>query len=269
MRKTIYYAAGTICLVLAAALLVTTRFPVSRLTNFMMQEQASNSYKDHYHIGFPIPKNSLRQGAVYLPVYFAKDEHEAKAIAATFGGNDAIATETAEYFEFHGTNWRLQVHRYIDLIIYENLSPKAFGERLCDDGILAAAQAFLESFLPHRKPQSSEIYRFDDEVVIEFTGLLSGLPNRGFPTTITLNAFGDVITATHYYFDYEILDMADIISARAALTKLPQQNDKIRLTSYYLAYDLVDSVLIPIYFFEGHTPCGTPFAYQVNAICFE
>jgi len=271
MRKTICYAVGVICLILAAALLMTTRISTPRFANFIAYERACSDYKNHYQIGFPIPKNDFRQGAIYLPLYSFRDEDCVRQFAAVFSPNDTDVAEIAEYFEFYGANWNLQVHKYIDFMRYENPVPYAdsSGEYICDEGAIAAAQEFLDAYLPHRKPQHPEVIRFDNEIVVEFTGLLSGLPNRAFPTTITLNAYGDVLCADHYFFDYEILDTADIISVRAALSKLPQQNNKVRLSGYFLAYELIDSVLIPVYFFEGYTQCGTPIAYQVSAVCFE
>jgi len=269
MRKTIYYVAGAICLILAAALLATTRISETKLANFIVPERTDNSYKNHYQIGFPLPKSNFRQGAIYLPAYSFRSEDCVQEFAAVFPSNYTDMTETAEHFEFHSTDWLLQVHKYIDFMRYESLAPAASGEPMCDEGAIAAAQMFLDEFLPHRKPQTPEVIRFDNEIIVEFTGLLSGLPNRAFPTTITLSIFGEVLAAAHYFFDYEILDTADIISVRASLAKLPPQDNKVRLTGYFLAYELIDSVLIPVYHFEGYGQCGTPFVYQVSAVCFE
>jgi len=239
-----------------------------KLAAFISYNRIDNSYKDHYQVGFSVNGNNFRQGAVYIPVYSYREMDCAAEIAANFSITNDNAIETAEYFEFHDLHRLLRVYKYIDLVEYANQAQHSTEKPICDNEALLIAQNFLD-VLPHRKPQSHAINRFDDEIIVNFTGVLSGLPNHAFPTTITLSPHGDVMSAIHYFFDYEILDTADIISVRTALATLPHQSDKIRLTNYSLVYDFADSVLMPFYRFEGYSHCGAPFVFEVSAICFN
>ena len=274
MRKNIYYMAGVACLLLSAVLIASTHFSSGRADETSSYRQVDRGYENFYHIAFPIPKNSLRQGTVYLPIYSNREEDCAMQLLSAFSVEDSHATEEREYFEIRDHQKILRIYKYIDLLEFENLpasvgQDRFQGEPVCDDAALTLAQDFLDAFLPHRKPYDTKITRHGHEIVVEFTSHLANLPSRAFPTQITLDSHGNVLRANHFFFDYEVLDSTDIIPVKSALAKLPQDHsEKIRLTGYTLIYDLVDSVLMPVYRFEGQKTCGTPFIYQVTALKF-
>lgn len=271
MRKNFYYWAGAFCLVLSVVFVSTTRFPASKLTNVIIYDRLDTGYRDFYSIGFNMPKNSLRQGAVYLPIYSYREQECILQFLTAFSMEGAEITETDEYFEALDAEGVLRVYRFIDLLEYENLRNYASGRPISNENAVLAAQSFMDRFLPHQKPYNTGVSRDSDDgkIVVKFTGYLSNLPNQALTSQITLDQSGNIIRARHFFFDYEVLDAADIITVKSALAELPRDHDeKIHLSGYSLIYDFEDSVLMPFYHFEGKTACGEPFSYQVCALKF-
>jgi len=271
MRKRIYYIAGVICLAVSGFMFAGTNFSQAVLTNNLISQKTDSSYKDHYHIGFAMPKNSLRQGSVYMPIYSNHDEQCLQHMAASFGMFGASITENHDYFEAQYGDKTLRLYRYIDYLEYKNIAEYDDTEQISDETALNLALNFLEKSLPHPliKPYDTKIKHSDDHITVQFVEYLSNIPNRAFPTEVVLDVYGNVISAGHFFFDYEILGAADIITARTALTELPKiVENKVHLTGYQLVYDFEDSVLMPVYRFWGHTSCGTDFEWDINALRF-
>ena len=269
MRKKIYYSAGVVCLALAAVLVFNINFPADGLTNMMPHRELDNSYMEHYQTDFPLPKNNLHQGTVYLPVYNLHEEQCFWRFLSAFGMDSAEITELDDYFEASTSDDVLRIHKFFDLLEYENLQIGLDNETVSDKEALAIAKDFMSRFLLHDMPYDAEISRDGNHIVIKHSTHLSGLPNHAFPTHITMDTGGNLIGADHFFFDYESLGAADIITIRAALNQLPRDHiGKIHLTGYQLVYDIEDSILMPFYRFEGHGAQGESVIYHVLALKF-
>jgi len=268
MRKKIYYSAGVLCLVLSALILLNTNILPHKLTNSAFTENTDSTYKEYYHVGFPMPKNSLRRGTVYLPLYSMREEHHLWQITIPFAMQDAEVTEHDEYFEVSAEKESLRIYRFIDLVEYESFHRNKTTP-IDDSAALEIAENFLHDFLSHKKPYDTKVIREDNEIKASFTQHLAALPNAAFPTEITMDACGNIMRAAHFFFDYEAIGSADIISVRTALSRLPRDHeDRIGLKGYDLVYGFEDSVLVPVYRFYGECPDGILFEYHIGALKF-
>lgn len=270
MRKSVYYGAGIFCLVASAIILLNTNVLPFNLSNNVSQVQIDSGYKEYYHIGFPMPKNSLRQGTVYLPVYSENERESLWRIVVPFSMGNAKIIENDEYFEVAADGEILRIYRYIDFLEYENLQEGRAGKPIDGSAANEIAKEFLEELLRYKKPYDMTVQRDGDNWIVKFAGHLSGLANNAFPTEITLDAYGNVVRVSHYFFEYEALGSADIITVRAALSQLPREDGRrVHLKGYELAYAFEDSILVPVYKFYGKCADGVEFEEFVSALKFH
>ena len=270
MRKSFYYGVGIFCLVASAMILLNTSIMPFNLANNLSQAKYDSAYKDYYHIGFPMPKNSLRQGTVYLPAYSENEREELWDIIVPFAMSDAEIVENDEYFEVAADGEMLRIYRYLDLLEYENLRGDRATELISQDEAQKVAEEFLEEFLPRKKPYDVMVWRGDGGWVVRFAERLGGLANIAFPTEITVDAHGNIIQVSHYFFEYEALGTADVITVRAALAQLPRiEGRRVHLKGYEMAYGFEDSVLVPVYRFYGKCAGGVEFEETVPALRFN
>jgi len=269
MRRSVYYGAGIFCLAASAMILLNTNILPFNLANNVAQVQHDSGYKDYYHIGFPLPGNSLRRGTVYLPVYSAREREQLWQMILPFAMGDAEIVETDEYFETSADGETLRIYRYIDLLEYENMRGDKAGGLIDGGAAQEVAQGFLEDFLPHKKPYAVTVRRDDDGWAVRFAMQLSGLANNAFPTDIEIDKYGNVVRVSHYFFEYEALGDADVITVRAALAQLPREEGRrVHLNRYELVYGFEDSVLVPVYWFYGKCAEGVGFEESVGALRF-
>lgn len=271
MCKRKFYSAGIVCLVLAAAIVANLLVAPGGFVNTIatLNEKAKDDYRLYYQIDFPVPKNSLRLGTVYLPLYSYREKDCITPFLASLFMENAEITELDEYFEAHTSHEILRIYKFIDLLEYESTEKSAAGKPINKDTAVAIAKAFMEGFLPHSKPYDTETVHNEDEIIITFTQSLSNIPNRAFPTQITMDTHGNITKATHFFFDYEPLGTTDIITVRSALAQLPRNHEgKIRLHGFELIYAFEDSILMPFYCFHGQLPCGSDIEYHVMALKF-
>ncbi|MDR2183697.1 MAG: hypothetical protein LBE55_05940 [Clostridiales bacterium] len=269
MRKSLYYAAGIFCLMASAVLLLNTNILPLNLANSISQMRYDSGYKHYYHIGFPIPKNNLRQGTVYLPVYSEREREQLWQVMLPFSIGDVEITESDEYFEAVADGEILRIYKYLDFMEYENLQEGRAGELIDENTARKLAEEFLEEFLPPKKPYDVLAERIGDSWTVTFLGRLSGMANMSFPTKIMLDAYGNITGASHYFFEYEALGAADVITLQAALAQLPREaGRKVYLKGYELAYGFEDSVLVPVYRFFGECADGMYFEEFIGALKF-
>jgi len=267
MRRSVYYGAGIFCLVASAMILLNTNILPFNLANSLTQMQYDNGYRDYYHIGFTMPRNGLRQGTVYLPVYSDRERGELWQVVLPFSMVDAEIIEADEYFEMITDGELLRVYRYLDLLEYESFIRDRAGEQIDESKARKVAEEFLEEFLPNKKPYDVVVWLDDGGWVVRFAEKLGGLPNTAFPTVITVDGYGNVVSASHYFFEYEILGVADVITVRAALAQLPREEGRrVHLNRYELVYGFEDSVLVPVYRFYGKCAGGIEFEGVVGAL---
>ena len=271
MRKKIFYGAGIACLLLAAAIIANLWITPGGLVNTIstLSKKADDDYRLHYQVDFSMPKNSLRLGTVYLPVYSYREQDCIAPSLTSFSMENAEITEFEKYFEAQTADKILRIYKIIDLLEYENTGKNGVGNPVDDKAAAAMAKAFMDDFLPHSKPYATEIIHSKDEVLVTFIPYLSNIPNCAFPTQITMDTYGNITKASHFFFDYEPLGTADIITVRSALYMLPHNHEgKIRLRSCELIYAFEESVLMPFYHFRGLAPCGSDIEHHIMALKF-
>ena len=269
MRKGSYYGAGILCLVASAMILLNTNILPFNIANNISQAVYDSGYKDYYHIGFPMPKNSLRQGTVYLPMYSAREREHLGQMLMLFSMGDIEIVETDEYFKAETDAEILRIYRYIDLLEYENAQRGAEDELIDENMAQELARGFLEKFLPQEKPHDISVRISGGYWIVRFAGQLGGLPNIAFPTEITLDIYGNIVKVSHYFFEYEALGYADVITVRSALAQLPREEGRrVHLQGYELVYKFEDSVLVPMYRFYGKCADGTAYEEFVGALKF-
>ncbi|MCL2376152.1 MAG: hypothetical protein FWC76_02030 [Defluviitaleaceae bacterium] len=269
MRKSFYYGGGALCLVMAAMLLLSTSIVPVNIGNDVSRVKIDNRYREYYDISFVMPKNSLKQGTVWLPVYSVREREHLWQVILPFAMGDAEIVEHDEYFEAVADGETLRIYRFIDLLEYENLQGEKAGKLIDDGAARKIAEEFLEEFLPRKQPYDVSVGHKGDNWVVRFEGHLSSLPNAAFPTEITLDAYGNIIEVSHFFFEYEALGTADVITVKAALAQLPREHEgKVDLKRFDLMYCFEDSVLVPVYRFYGEYGCGACFEECVKALRF-
>jgi len=271
MRKSLSYGLGIFCLIASAAILLNTNILPVNIVNSIAQVQYDSGYKDYYHIGFPMPRNSLRQGTVYLPVYSVRDVKQMQEMMEAFDIGYAPIVYNDEFFEASMGGQTLRIYRYIDLLEYENDNRSRTGMMIDESEARDAAVEFFERYLPHKKPYDVAVWREsgNDEWIVSFVGQLGGLANRAFPTEIVMDDYGNIMRASHYFFEYEALGTADVITVRAALAQLPREEGRrVHLKGYEMVYGFENSVLVPVYRFYGKCAGGVEFEELVGALRF-
>ncbi|MCL2350783.1 MAG: hypothetical protein FWC67_04820, partial [Defluviitaleaceae bacterium] len=173
MRKGFYYGGGAVCLVMAALLLFNTSIVPVNIANDMLRVKIDNGYKEYYDISFVMPKNNLRQGTVWLPVYSVREREHLWQVILPFAMSDAEIVEHHEYFEAAVEGERLRIYRFIDLLEYENLENKQTSGQIDEAVARRIAKEFLEQFLPRK--QSCDMHVRNDGVnwIVRFEGHLS------------------------------------------------------------------------------------------------
>ena len=272
MRR-LYYFLGFACFAASALIFSHTFFPAEKIANNVLFEADDSGFEETYHIGFAMPKNGLRRGTVYLPEYSEREEACMRGFAAHFGMGDVFITEQHDFFEAQDADGVLRMYKYIDYLEFENLAERHSAEAVTDCRAAEIAQSFLNKNLPGGvaalAPFDVKVSRDDSHITVKLISYLSNLPNHAFPTEVVMDFYGNMMSAKHFYFEYEALDHADVITMRAALGRLPDDVDKkIHLTGYQLIYDFEHSVLMPVYRFWGHAADGTDFEWDVSALKF-
>jgi len=250
-------------------ILLNTNILPFNLANSISQATYDSGYKDYYHIGFPIPRHSLRQGTVYLPVYSENEREHLWRIIVPFSMGDVDIVENGEFFEATADGETLRIYRYIDLLEYENAHRAGSGVLIDEEAVQGVAKEFLQEFLHCKKPYNVTVRHDGSGWTVRFEEQLGGLTNTAFPTEITFDNYGNIVRVSHYFFDYEALGAADVITARAALAQLPREDGRrVHLSKYEIVYAFEDSVLVPMYRFYGKCADGVDFEEFVYALKF-
>ncbi|MCL2169752.1 MAG: hypothetical protein FWB74_06995 [Defluviitaleaceae bacterium] len=289
MRKpneSIYYIAGTLCLIFSVFLILQTGLSPANFANRIFREDRAvdRGYSEYYRSELSLHKNSLRQAAVFLPVYSLTTDGDVARFMEAFGMEGAAVSVYPDYFRADCGGGRvLRIYRYMDLIEFEMdpgtvpspASPDRAAKVPKDVGqspissVRAGeiAKEFAQSHFYMNLPHDVAVTGRDGGFHVSLIELLGKIPNLAFPTTITMDNYGNILTATHFYFEYEELARGDIMTPRAALPALPREHvGQATIESYELVYIFAQSILQPAYIFRGYYPCGTPFTHPVSAI---
>jgi len=266
----IYFVAGTLCLILSVFLVLQSDFSPLSLSNRIFFENTDRSYKDYYQSDLKLHKNSLRQAAVYLPMYSVTTDEDVQRFAESFGMDMDLAQHFDDYVLLANDTHLLRIYSFLDLIEYEKFSDSAPKDTpICCADAKEIARNFAKDNLYMHLPFELELSRCADAITVTLTESLGKIPNLAFPTTITFDTHGNIISAIHFYFEYEELARGDLSSPHFAMSKLPklcQSGEKIRITQHKVAYVFADSILQPTHIFQGYYPDGNAFIYHVPAI---
>jgi len=270
-REYIYYIGGTLCLVLSAFLLFQSGIMPSTLTNRIYINNSARGYKDYYYSDISLHRNNLRQAAAYLPLYSVTEQADMFRFLASFEMEQATIYETEEFFLAASHDGRhLQIYKFLDKLIYSSLTVRDTNEPEISVGrAKEIAQEFVKRHLFLAGEYEIGVQRSDVGFEIQFVENLGKIPNKAFPTIIMVDNFGNIVSAKHFYFEYEELGRGDLMTAASAIAYLPRNHSgRIRITNYELIYIFEYSILQPVYLFRGYYPDGSPFSATVAALKF-
>jgi len=265
IKKHIYYISGIICIIASVFILQNALTKSSNLTENARYEYG---YRIQYDLDFPMPKSSLVQLAAYLPVYNTKDEQDLDYFLSLFGMKDSDILQNLEYFEIVGNNRNLKIYKNLDFIeyTYNNLSKNNIIDHT---EALNIATEFMQAYLPHFVIDNAELSYNDNGFEVIISKNINHIPDNAFPTNIVMDIYGNILYISHYYFEYERLGAADIISFAEALNKLPTNfGEKAVIKSHSIVYLFEDSILQPMYQFEIKTADQNVLVYNVKALRF-
>ncbi|MCL2415652.1 MAG: hypothetical protein FWD01_02460 [Defluviitaleaceae bacterium] len=264
MRKGFYYIFGGIFIFLAGLIFLNIANSSASLANRIVP-------KENMIVDANIGNEITEQMEVFLPKYGVNDEESVYIFQSIFGMNEIPFDTFDEFFEFVDDNGALRVYRYLDFIEYFNFKEGAAknteNEMLTTAAAQGLATQMLQNYFPNFRYMDIEIKEHQNGFDIAFFPPLYDLPNLGFPTEIFLDSFGNLLSLSHYYFDYEPLGSADMIPLAEILNNHGLNFDY--LVSYKLVYGFEDSILQPIYQFFGIDDYGQEFMKYIRALRFN
>jgi len=274
-RDYIYYIGGTLCLVLSAFLLFQSGLIPTNLTNRIYVDNTVRGYRDYYHFDISLHRNDLRQAAAYLPVYSITEQEDMSKFLASFGMDQVALYDGGDYYRAKTDDGRqLRIYKFLDKLVY--LSEN--GERgeaevaaeVAGEEAKEIAKDFVKQHLFMAGSFEASVRTYGVGHIVSFVETLGKIPNRAFPTTVVVDAFGNIVSAEHYYFDYEELMRTDLKTPAQAIAYLPRNHSgRVRIMSFELVYIFENSILQPAYIFKGQYPDGSDFAAIVNALKFD
>ena len=246
-NKKLTYIAGTIFLLLSAILLINTA-----------TRQSSQPASAH-QISFTMPKNLPTHLPIYLPIYNTTDTADPHLFAAAFGITNPEITQTPDFLELHTPSALLRFHNALDYLEYIPTSPAVKTTNTPSD--------YLHKFFPQLDHAAPIIISDENNLTTIFPLLLNGLPNHAHSTIINTDHSGNLLSLTHYFFNYEPIDHVEIITIHQAISLLPPHPTNI--ISHSLIYDFAESILQPMHLFQTKTPCGNIFEHIIPAAKFN
>jgi len=268
----IYYIGGTLCLVLSAFLLFQSGFISDALTNRAYINNPARTYRDYYYSDIPLHRNDLRQAAAFLPIYSITEKDDVARFLTSFALEEAILYEDDEYFLLRCEGGvELRIYRFLDKLVYSfEPQPSHENNQVSIEKAEEIARNFVKRhlFLTGGFDTTATIYF--DGYLISFFENLGKIPNKAFPTTVLVDGFGNVVAVEHFYFEYEELLRADLLTAAEAAAHLPRnRSGRGRINNVELVYVFADSILQPAYIFRGVYENGEGFVHVVNGLKFE
>jgi len=274
MRKPsnyIYYIGGALCLVLSVFLLMQSNVSPISLTNRVYFNNTDKSYRNYYYSAVPLHRNDLRQAAAYLPIYSITEEQDLWRFLVSFKMEQAEITNNQDYFLAQKDGLTLKVYKFLDLVEYTADTANKTQTNLID--VIEAsriAKDFVNEHLFLKNPFESTVDRIEDGIIVTFIENLGKIPNKAFPTIIIMDNYGNITSAEHFYFEYEEILRADLITPHTAISLLPRNHiGKIRINNYELIYIFENSILQPTYIFTGQYVDGSEFTADVPALNFN
>ncbi|MCL2351859.1 MAG: hypothetical protein FWC55_04925 [Firmicutes bacterium] len=210
----------------------------------------------------------------YVPRYKPVDRMTADMYASLAGVNENFS-ETGDAYVYESRAGSLEVDKWINMLRYEN-SPDAFvrTEPLRSDGeAVKAAEAFVRGKYLRLAYEESKVKFDGNSYLVNFIDRIGNLWNYAFPTSVRLDARGNVLSIYYFYIQYDRLRSCDTISMSQALKCLPPVPDlggpdggpTVLIDRARLVYYYEDSIVQPAYLFEGQAAGGKAYECFVKA----
>lgn len=297
-RRNFYFLLGLVLTVLATFLLAKAFSDPTDLMrardNGAGREGAGREVRSlveaRYELGFDFPRRSMGRAALFIPEYDFIEREQAALYLYFFDIGEvqsdvsgcASTCEDDDFYRFVGEYGELWVNRFYNRIVLRfcRLNPANTGTNQ-DDQTLTEVKArriavdFMESSPLPFSYDEAEVYDHDDGFCVIFYREVGGLILRDHPTTVCLDVYGNVLAMDYYYLAYEQIATVALLTMRDAFYALPPfegelSRDRVKLVSADLVYRFLDSILQPVFVFEGHgMVSGEAFRYYVNAARFE
>ncbi|MCL2702395.1 MAG: hypothetical protein FWE91_02140 [Defluviitaleaceae bacterium] len=233
-----------------------------------------------YDVSFAFPRRGTENVSLYIPEYDYIEFEQAELYLNTFdigalirGGEE---DDGGAFHIFKGEKGELHVNKYYNRIIARFIGP-FYGDSanpLDQESVLhAALEYIIGTSLPFDYAVSTAA-RQDGGWSVSFYREIGGLICRDHPVSITLDAYGNILGVDYYLLSYEKIAQASLITTREAYYSLPPLcvDSKVDLKKCALVYKFEDSILQPVYLFEGEiVQAGEvkPFSYYINAAKFN
>ncbi|MCL2407801.1 MAG: hypothetical protein FWC95_07720 [Defluviitaleaceae bacterium] len=250
-----------------------------------------NSVESSYTVNFEFTENTPANVPLFIPIYEPISFTYAASLVEVFGiGDEVYICEDgdAAWFVFRGTAGELHVNKFYNRIFaiwsdshftdvnHATRSAVRRDEPLNESAATAAAvNHIIGKNLPFEYAESF-VSTVDDGFHIVFYSKREGILNRDHTVRVSLDIYGNLLYLDYYHLEYERIASVGIISKRDAFYRLPvldyENNVQATLRRGVLVYKFVDSILQPMYLFEGYiyeNGEAHPFAYYVPASDFN
>ena len=267
-RERLYFAGGMVCLILSGFLLFYGGMfhEVFSPTN----DNYAHRYQNYYQSDIALNSNSLRQAAVYLPIYSITEEVDLQQFLENFNLEDAQIYNNEDYFKAELDGKILRVYKFLDLIEYEaNGNNQHAHEIISKENATEIAKNFASNHFFMQQPFETKTTKNGDFFTITFTENLGKIPNKDFQSFVLIDFYGNITSAKHFYFEYEEIGRKDMLTPRQAAASLPQHNQpKKSITNYEIAYIFQNSVLQPAYIFQIRCQNNQQTSHAIPALKF-
>lgn len=279
-RKTLYYVG---MLLFAAAVFITQ--PVSYDT--APKDGATRSSvnrgqneESRYYLRFTLSRHPAGSINCYVPKYGQTDETTVRLYASFFNMPENLRNEETDAFTYTDENGTLTVYKSLRQLTY---TPRPWrnadlgaanltgGAPIGDREAIARAAAFMEEHMLYMAYEEARVFTNEDTYTVTFIDRIGNIKNYAFNNTVTLDRHGRVLQADYFFIQYERLGACKIKSMRDAFRALPDdlpEDTYVSLTNCELVYSYEDSIVQPVYFFEGEASGGRTFESFVKAAVY-
>ncbi|MCL2461396.1 MAG: hypothetical protein FWF44_01920 [Defluviitaleaceae bacterium] len=234
-----------------------------------------------YRLSIATEKQPRGEIMSYVPRFSPVDRRTADSYAAMFGVSGAFS-ETGDAYEYTGPAGSLEVEKWLSAARYEG-NPDAFTRDTplaSDEDAVSAAVAFAKSKRLRLSYEETKV-KFDGSVYeISFIDRIGNLKNYAFPTDITLDSHGNVLSMDYFFIQYDKLKPCATISMADAFLCLPPVPDltgaggtaplpSVLIDRAQLVYYYENSIVQPAYLFEGQAAGGKAYECFIKAAKYD
>jgi len=232
-----------------------------------------------YDVSFAFPRRERDRVALFIPEYDLIEQNQAETYLRYFDIGDILYTtedNSGAFYIFVGKYGELHVNKYFNRIIvrfYEQYySPQT--EVLTEEAALQTALAYMERIPLRFEYAGSNVIFKDNKYIVSFYREVGGIILRDHVTSLTMDETGNILSLDYYNVSYEKISTVGLKTMRSAFYSLPplDYNTKVDIKKCTLVYKFIDSILQPVYKFEGEIIQYNetqPFIYYINASIFS